>query len=489
MRKRISLILLALGGLTLISLLLNIWSLYRIDTVAGELQTLRAPLMEAAQPAVEPVTIAFVSDTETLSRWDEVLQLIADEGAGMLVHNGDYISGLNPELMEQATFEDFASQEITDGNGNGTGEFDCDRPLQGIRCILGPDFPVLGAATGRTIGPPLDQYYLKNVTAIEEAGGRWGGCIMVGEPGQPGVRGSGCFDDDNLANARAGDYWVRWQGITIVFQNAMPDTSWVSEVLQGDNNIWKICAWHGNHIDFQTGDKGAAYDATDRSLPYEMYRNCADHGALIINGNEHTYSRTCVMEDIGNLDDGGPAFPNRVNREPGSDLQNHGAICPNAGVSNEEAVNVVEELEIGPGRSMVLVSSLPGYAWREYIPQTESLIEQDLYRHAYDGWWATMYTANRYCRNNCTNGDLSAQNTEAFVAGMNPPISIEQPEEAPWDPYSNAHGVLFITFNYEGDPYKAHGYFKKLTPDPATGREIIDEFVITYNPEEFTEAN
>jgi hypothetical protein len=93
-----------------------------------------------------------------------------------------------------------------------------------------------------------------------------------------------------------------------------------------------------------------------------------------------------------------------------------------------------------------------------------------------------MFTLNRYCRNNCTLADLSGQNPEAFVPGMNPPTKVTEPAEAPWDPYSDAHGVLFITFNYEGDPYQAQGYFKKLVPDPDTGVQIADEFIVTYVP-------
>lgn len=446
-------------------------------SVAATLQALTEPNLRA-----EPFTIAFVSDTETMSRWDEILELIRAEGAEMIIHNGDYVDGINPETMEPATLEDLISAPVLDADGRPTGEFDCDRQHLGIRCVLGADFPVLGSAVGKSFSPELEDYFFDTLQRIESQDGTWGGCLRDGEIGEPGVRMNGCFLGDNLSDARAADYWVRWRGVTMVFQNVMPDTTWVTNILQADDNVWKLCLWHGNHTDFQTGSKGSAYDGRDHSLPYEMYQNCANAGALVINGNEHVYSRTCVLEDIGNMENGGPGTRNRVNRRPGTDLENHGAVCPSAGLPNEVAANTVEELEIGPGRTMVLVSALPGYAWREYVPSIESEIEQDAYRHENDGWWATMYTLNRYCRNNCTTADLSAQNPDAFVPGMNPPQKVERPPEAPWDPYSDAHGVLFITFNYQGDAYKAHGYFKKLNPDPETGREIVDEFIITYRP-------
>ena len=458
----------------------------RYNTTLAELQALQTAVAGGRQPvpqgSAEPFTIAFVSDTETLSRWDDVLEFIREEGAQMLVHQGDYVDGTNPETMQPSTFAALIGEEVLDDEGNPTGEFNCRGPLQGVRCILGADFPMLGSAVGKSLPPELEGYYLRNLAQIENQGGEWGGCVKVGSRGDEGVRMEGCFTDDNLANSRAADYWVRWKGVSLVFQNVMPDTTWAQQALEKDQNIWKLCLWHGNHLDFQTGEKGAGYDGRDHSLPYEMYRNCADMGALIINGNEHTYSRTCILEDIGNLGSGGPSGENRVNRGPSGELQNHGAVCQSAGMPNDRAANTVEELEIGPGRSMVIVSAVPGYAWRDYRPEVESLLAEDTLRHRLDGWWATMFTHNRYCRNNCTQEDLSAQNEDAFVPGMNPPSKVKEPPDAPWDPYSDGHGVLFITFNYEGDPYRAHGVFKKLIPDPDSGRQIVDEFIITYVP-------
>lgn len=455
-----------------------------LETTRAEGTAMAATLRAVTIPddAAEPFTIAFLSDSETLSRWDEVLAFIKAEGAEMIVHQGDYVEGINPQTLQPATLDDFFSQEILDEDGSPTGELNCDRELQGIRCVLGKDFPVLGPPVGKSLPPPLADYFLKNLERMESQGGVWGGCVRVGELGDPGVRMNGCGEGDELYSARAGDYWVRWKGVSLAFQNAMPDPSWIPNAFREDKNIWKVCLWHGNHIDFQAGSKGNGFDGRDHSLPYEMYRNCADRGALIINGNEHGCSRTCILEDIGSTKSGRLSDPNRVNRKPGTALENHGAVCQSAGLPNEAAADKVEELEIGPGRSMVLVSALPGYAWRAYAPSVESQIEQDTYRHQYDGWWATMFTLNRYCRNNCTLADLSGQNPDAFVPGMNPPQKVTEPAEAPWDPYSDGHGVLFITFNYQGDPYRAHGYFKKLKPDPDTNRQVVDEFILNYRP-------
>lgn len=486
-----------IAGLAVLVIGLNLvaWITYqrRYDRTLQELQTLQAtasPQTAGAAAGIpdtgysdkDPFTIAFISDTETLSRWDDLLRFIAAEGADLVVHQGDYIDGMNPVSMEPPTWDDLLSAQAVDTNGTPTGELDCERGIQGLGCILGKEFPILGSAVGKNLPERLEDTYLHFLNRIESMGGEWGGCVKDGLKGDPGVRMDGCGLDDNLANSRAADYWVRMNGVTLLFQNVMPDTNWAGEALAGDDNIWKLCMWHGNHFDFQTGDKGAGYDGEDHSLPYEMYSRCAEQGALIINGNEHAYSRTCVLTDIGNLKEDGPGAPNRVNREPGTELENHGAECLHAGATNQEAANAVEELEVGPGRSLVLISAIAGYAWRDYHPEVESLIPQDTYRHDNDGWWATIFTTNRYCRNNCTLADLSGQNPDAYVPGMDPPVKEEEPADTPWDPYSDGHGVLFITFNYENDPYQAHGYFKKMKPDPDTGEQIVDEFILTYVP-------
>ena len=44
------------------------------------------------------------------------------------------------------------------------------------------------------------------------------------------------------------------------------------------------------------------------------------------------------MRSINHPANGGPSIDNRVNREPGTELEGHGAVCPYAGAPNEEAI-------------------------------------------------------------------------------------------------------------------------------------------------------
>jgi predicted phosphodiesterase len=90
-------------------------------------------------------------------------------------------------------------------------------------------------------------------------------------------------------------------------------------------------------------------------------------------------------------------------------------------------------MQVGPGSTFVFVSGLGGNEVRNY--------EAD--QHDDDTWWSTIYTSDHYRRE----GEV----IEGFEAQV---------------------GVMFIDFYVDGDPYKAHAYFKVVTG------EIIDEFDI-----------
>jgi hypothetical protein len=434
-----------------------------------------------ATDSAAPVMIAFTADSEALTLWPEVLALIKKEGAELISVQGDYWGQTKDYL------------DWVDSLQNGLDAYQ-DEPF-----VSNP--PVLGPATGAEIGPPRGPYadrlaydFYNTLTYLEDnLGATWGGCIGNGDkygtayPDSyfrvPHTECKVTYNGpDRPTSGRAGDYWLKYKGISLVFQNHQPDVKWPVEAFAAAGeapgaNIWKLCLWHGNHLDFNVFSKGHAYDEEpypDSSLPYGLYQACADAGALVINGNTHQYTRTCVLDNIGDWRNGGANNAenerNRIERDPSRNRENHtttAANCPGAGKPNAEA-HGVEQLTIGPGRSMVLVSSLGGgFEMRDYIGDVytkhQSKYLQDRWRHDFDGWWSTIFSNGRYCRNNCTRGDLSGQDRANDLA-MNE--------------YTDIHGAgaLFIVFNYQGDPYKAHGYFKTIKG------QIIDEFMITYQP-------
>lgn len=428
-----------------------------------------------------PVTMAFTADSEALTRWPEVLQLINKEGAELVSVQGDYWGQVK-------TYADWINSLKTN-----LGVY------QANPYVSNP--PILGPATGAEIGPPngpnadrLAFDFLNTLTYLENRfGAVWGGCIGNGDK-YPQIYSDEFFrvphtqckvtfqGQDKPPSGRAGDYWLKYKGISMVFQNQVGDPRWPAEAFAAaadvpGSNIWRLCLWHGNHLDFNVYSKGHAYNegpSPDSSLPYDLYQACAKAGAIVINGNTHQYTRTCVLDNVGDWRNGGPNNAenerNRIERDPSRKVENHtttAANCPNAGKPAAQ-VQPVEQLTLGPNRTMVIVSSLGGgFEMRDYIgdvfTQHQSRYRQDRWRHNYDGWWATILANGRYCRNNCTKADLSGQDraNDLPLAGI---ADI------------NGAGALFITFNYQGDQHKAHGYYKTIKG------QILDEFIITYQP-------
>jgi len=89
-------------------------------------------------------------------------------------------------------------------------------------------------------------------------------------------------------------------------------------------------------------------------------------------------------------------------------------------------------VELGPSRNFVFVSGLGGVGIRSYNAAS----------HDDDTWWASYYTSNKWVKN----GTVMSGTAD--------------------------YGALFIRFHVDGDPKKAHAYFKDVN-----GR-IADEFTI-----------
>lgn len=144
---------------------------------------------------------------------------------------------------------------------------------------------------------------------------------------------------------------------------------------------------------------------------WSVYETCKNNGAIIATGHEHSYHRTKTLTDI---------------QHQIVDTTQHPPID---GIPSNP-----DQVLVGPGKSFVVVSGLGGNNMRNQ----DRCLPAD---YPYGGGpeckhiWAKAYTLDQ------TDG-------------------------------AKKFGALFITFNYHGDPTKAHGYFK--TSDGV----VIDEFVI-----------
>ena len=115
---------------------------------------------------------------------------------------------------------------------------------------------------------------------------------------------------------------------------------YITEKLSSDDSNWRICSWHKNMRDMQVGGKG---DSTG----WGVYKNCLAQGGISIAGHEHSYSRTYLMSDF----------------------------------QNKQVIHNNNNMDIGPGSSISIVSGLGG---RQPRPQLHG-----------GNWFASIYTASQ----------------------------------------------------------------------------------------------
>ncbi|MBI1294517.1 hypothetical protein GC175_06125, partial [bacterium] len=322
------------------------------------------PLANGDIPTTPNFTVAYFADsgdgTNGAMMFDEVLQLVRDEGAQMVVHAGDFINNSGRQGITSAW-------------------------VNNVNTILGPDFLYLGAEGNHDVWSDFEPFMRDRLT-------------------RNGY-------DPTLLNGP--NYTLSHNGIKFVTVGEVLDSNvaFLQQHLSGDKHIWKVCVWHHQMNDTQPGNK------INERL-WAEYQTCQDNGAMITSGHEHSYARTLTFNEPVHADGQHTTFGNAETMwvEAGS-----------------------------PGKNFVVVSGLGGHSKRAY--------RADM--HDDDSWWATLYTADRYCRNNCTNPVTGVQDRSADIAG-----------------YNYTYGALFVTYYVDGDPYKARAYFKTIDGN------IIDSFEI-----------
>jgi hypothetical protein len=205
------------------------------------------------------------------------------------------------------------------------------------------------------------------------------------------------------------NYGLRFGGLQWAVLGGPGQAPVVRDQFTHEDGAWRVCLWHWTMHDMQPGDKGDEMD-------WASYRACQEAGAMIVTGHEHVYARTLTLTDLGH-------------REAG-----HGAT------------GRPDRLEVGPGRTFVVVSGLGGRSKRDY----------ECAEHDDDTWWATVYTRNYYLRAGTTVAKNCAEGTQEYETAVQ----------------GYTYGALFITFNAGGDPSQAEAYFKTING------EIIDRFSI-----------
>ncbi len=193
----------------------------------------------------ENFKIAFIGDQGYGADARAVLTLIKNEGAELVMHQGDFDYNDDPAAWDAQ-----------------------------INGVLGADFPYFASVgnhdESRWGGTNGYQQFLKN--RLNRLGITWEGDL--------GVKST-----------------IKYKGIFMVFVG--PGTmgsghdAYIREQLAADNSVWSICSWHKNMRDMQVGGKS---DETG----WEVYEAAREGGAIIATAHEHSYSRTHLLSSISN---------------------------------------------------------------------------------------------------------------------------------------------------------------------------------------------
>ena len=198
----------------------------------------------------EDFLVAFIGDQGANSGSIAVLNLIKDEGAQLVIHQGDY--------------------DTTTVQGREKHQDDPDAWDKMISDVLGNNFPYFGTI-GHHDGKKWDGYQEKfydrlqknpDVECIGELGVK-SSCTYKGLffiQTSPGLKGAG-------------------------------HSSFIENQLHNNEHKWRICTWSKQMQNIQVGDKADI-------AGWEVYENCKNGGAIIATAHHHAYSRTKTLIDI-----------------------------------------------------------------------------------------------------------------------------------------------------------------------------------------------
>lgn len=201
--------------------------------------------------------VAFIADQGVSIKARSVLQLIRNEGAVMVLHQGDL--GYDENSVESVANWD---NQIND--------------------ILGSDFPYF-ASIGNHDRRQWSGYQQKLQERLERIEGET--CT-----GNLGVK-SGCHYNGLffiLVGPHLPQSWLIPLFIPSPFIASNEAADYIKRQLAQDSSLWRICSWHHNQKKMQVGAK-------PDDVGWEPYEECRKGGAIIATGHEHSYSRTKTL--------------------------------------------------------------------------------------------------------------------------------------------------------------------------------------------------
>ena len=272
----------------------------------------------------KPVKVAFIGDSDYKGGFKEVLELIKNENAELVIHSGD--------LAYHE--EDPDSPKLWD---------------QRISEVLGEKFPYLFLIGNHDV-PHWFQKNAMNYDSILRK--RIADNPELVCSGEHGVKSYCIFRGIFFLLSGVGSYGENHE-------------HFIDQALaQNAHFPFRICAWHKNQEDMQTGFK-------TNEVGWQAYQICQKHGAMIVTGHEHSYARTRNLDKIG------------------SHAENHGFFGD------------PEHIELKAGNTFVILSGLGG---NELYPFN--------CKHKQDTWWASLFSDKVQMRNGVLNYNTCRNFTE-----------------------------------------------------------------------------
>jgi hypothetical protein len=200
-----------------------------------------------SRETLRPVTVAFIGDQGINSNSRAVLQLIKDEGADLVLHQGDLDYENNPIRWD--TF-------ITD--------------------VLGADFPYLASVGNHDMLWHASNGYQDKLQARLD---------RIDE-----ISCSGDLGVQSVCTFRGLFFILSGIGTTIA-KNDPDHVAYIRKQLAQTNSIWRICSWHKSQKKMQVGGKR-------NEVGWESFKACRKGGAIVATAHTHSYSRTHLMNNF-----------------------------------------------------------------------------------------------------------------------------------------------------------------------------------------------
>lgn len=189
-------------------------------------------------PTQPNLKVAFIGDQGLGADAEAVLQLIANEGAALVIHSGDFDYTDNPDAWDAQ-----------------------------INSVLGVSFPYFACVGNHEVLA-------------------WSGYQQKLQARLARIPGASCSGDLGVQSA------CTYQGLFFLLTG--PGTMgsghdvFIRDQLAQDHSVWSVCSWHKNQAEMQVGAKTS-------EVGWEPYEECRQGGAIIATGHEHSYDRTRTL--------------------------------------------------------------------------------------------------------------------------------------------------------------------------------------------------